>query len=117
MEETTAHSLARAPLGPGSGRLDHNVVPGLDPERHTNLMAGKLVGEPDEGAAWCLLFRLTVEGGLVHEAHDLEIEIPKLAYELLEVARVRQWHVSVHRGAIQVLAQADPPGVPSEAER
>jgi hypothetical protein len=52
----------------------------------------------------------------VSDSHDLEIEIPKLVYELLLVAQVRQWHVSVHRGAIQVLAPADPGG-PAAAGR
>ena len=36
-------------------------------------------------------------------AYDLEIEVPKLVYEMLDVARDRRWQVSMHRGALQVL--------------
>jgi molybdate transport system ATP-binding protein len=104
-------------IRPESVRLIRKDRPGPDPERHPNLMTGELVGELDEGAVWCLLFRLKAEGAPAHDTHDLEIEIPKLVYELLEVARVRQWQVSVHRGAIQVLAPADPSGAASEAAR
>jgi hypothetical protein len=82
-----------------------------------NVMAGEVVGELDEGEAWCLLWRLTRDGAPADGTHDLEIEIPKLVYELLQVARVRQWHVSVHRGAIQVLAPAVPAAMASGAER
>jgi hypothetical protein len=38
--------------------------------------------------------------------HDLEIEVPKLVYEMLEIARDRRWAVSMHRGSIQVLPSA-----------
>ena len=101
---------ARVPflVRPESVRLIRKDRPGPDPERHMNVMAGDVVGELDEGAAWCLLWRRSRDGTPA-DSHDLEIEIPKLVYELLQVARIRQWHVSIHRGAIQVLAPAEPP--------
>jgi molybdate transport system ATP-binding protein len=74
-----------------------------DPVHRMNLLSGTIVGEVDQGTAWTLLFRLDGPGEPSQGAYDLEIEIPKLVYEMLDVGRDRQWSVSMHRGALQVL--------------
>jgi molybdate transport system ATP-binding protein len=76
---------------------------GPDPRHHMNLLAGRIVGEVDHGTGWTLLFRVAGPGPPSQGAHDLEIEIPKLVYEILDLARDRDWRVSMHRGALQVL--------------
>ena len=48
-------------------------------------------------------FRIAAAGAPSQGAYDLEIEVPKLVYEILDVGRDREWQVSMHRGALQVL--------------
>ncbi len=84
-------------------RLIRKDRPGPDPVHHMNLLHGTIVGEIDQGTAWSLLFRLDGSGEPSQGSYDLEIEIPKLVYEILEVGRDRRWSVSMHRGALQVL--------------
>lgn len=84
-------------------RLIRKDRPSLDPGHHMNVMEGEVVGELDQGTTWTLFLRLDVPGEPSHGTWDLEIEIPKLVYEILEVARDRRWQISLHRGAIQVL--------------
>jgi molybdate transport system ATP-binding protein len=74
-----------------------------DPARHINLLQGRIVADRDEGTTWVLLFKLDAAGDPSQGTHDLEIEVPKLVYERLNVASDRQWDVSVHPGSIQVL--------------
>jgi ABC-type taurine transport system ATPase subunit len=38
--------------------------------------------------------------------YDLELEVPRLVYEILEIERDRHWQFSLHRGAIHVLPSA-----------
>jgi len=71
--------------------------------RQTNLFRGDIIGERDEGTTWVLFFRVAMEGSPAQGAYDLEIEIPKLVYERLNVAADRHWDVSIHPGSIQVL--------------
>jgi hypothetical protein len=68
-----------------------------------NLMAGRVVGDADFGTTWTLYFRLDEPGTPAQGEHDLEIEVPRLVYEILDIARDRQWHLSMHRGSIHVL--------------
>jgi ABC-type Fe3+/spermidine/putrescine transport system ATPase subunit len=77
---------------------------GPDPGHHMNLLRGRIVGEVDHGTAWTVLFRVTAPGAPSQGAYDLEIEMPKLVYEILDVGHDREWQVSMHRGALQVLA-------------
>jgi len=76
---------------------------GPDPVHHVNVLEGAIVGEVDQGTTWTLLFRLDAPGAPSQGAFDLEIEIPKLVHEILDVGRDRAWRVSMHRGALQVL--------------
>jgi len=87
-------------------RLIRKDRTGPDPAHHMNLLSGTIVGELDQGTVWTLLFRLDAPGAPSQGTYDLEIEIPKLVYEMLDVARDRHWRVSVHRGALQVLPTA-----------
>ncbi len=84
-------------------RLIRKDRAGPDPAHHMNLLEGRIVGEVDEGTSWTLLFRLDAPGAPSQGTYDLEIELPKLVYEILDVARDRVWQVSMHRGALQVL--------------
>ena len=73
------------------------------PGTHPNLMRGELVGEEDQGPMQTLYFRLDAGGEPSQGAHDLEIDVPRQVYEILEIARDRHWSVFVNRGSIQVL--------------
>ena len=84
-------------------RLIRKDRPGPDARHHMNLMDGEIVGEADQGTTWTLFFRLSTPGAPSQETYDLEIEVPKLVYEILEMARDRRWQISIHRGSIQVL--------------
>jgi molybdate transport system ATP-binding protein len=81
-------------------RKNRTVTDGL---RQTNLFRGDIVGERDEGATWVLYFRLQADGTPSQGHYDLEVELPKLVYERLNIAVDRTWDVSIHPGSIQVL--------------
>jgi molybdate transport system ATP-binding protein len=84
-------------------RLIRKNRPMSDGLRLTNLFHGEVVGERDEGTTWALFFRLDTPGAPSQGNYDLEIEIPKLVYERLNIAVDRHWDVSIHPGSIQVL--------------
>jgi len=77
-----------------------------DPGHHMNLMSGRVVGEADFGTTWTLHFKLDAPGGPAQGDYDLEIEVPRLVYEILEISRDRHWQLSIHRGSIHVLPSA-----------
>jgi molybdate transport system ATP-binding protein len=77
---------------------------GPDPGHHMNLLRGEIVESIDHGTSWTLLFRIAAPGPPSQGAYDLEIEVPHLVYEILDIGRDREWEVSMHRGALQVLA-------------
>jgi ABC-type Fe3+/spermidine/putrescine transport system ATPase subunit len=74
-----------------------------DPGHHMNLMEGTVVGEEDFGTTWSLRLRLDAPGEPAQGDYDLEIEVPHLVYEILEIDRDRHWQFSIHRGSIHVL--------------
>jgi molybdate transport system ATP-binding protein len=74
-----------------------------DPQHHMNLMSGRLVGEADFGTVWTLRLRLDAPGEPAQGDFDLEVEVPHLVYEILEIERDRRWQLSIHRGSIHVL--------------
>ncbi len=74
-----------------------------DPGHHMNLMSGRIVDETDFGTTWALRLRLDEPGPPAQGEYDLEVEVPRLVYEILEIARDRRWQLSIHRGSIQVL--------------
>jgi molybdate transport system ATP-binding protein len=74
-----------------------------DPSHHMNLMDGVIVGEEDFGTTWSLRVRLSEAGEPAQGDHDLEVEVPHLVYEILEIDRDRHWQFSIHRGSIHVL--------------
>jgi molybdate transport system ATP-binding protein len=74
-----------------------------DPVHHMNLMSGVVVGEEDFGTTWSLRFRLDAPGPPAQGDYDIEVEVPHLVYEILEIDRDRQWEFSIHRGSIHVL--------------
>ncbi|MBI1847116.1 MAG: ABC transporter ATP-binding protein [Candidatus Rokubacteria bacterium] len=74
-----------------------------DAAHHMNLMAGRVVAEADFGTVWTLRLRLDAPGPPAQGDFDLEVEVPRLVYEILEIERDRHWQLSVHRGSIHVL--------------
>jgi molybdate transport system ATP-binding protein len=84
-------------------RLIRKDRPGPDAEHHMNVMSGTVVREADAGSVWTLYFRLSQPGPPAQGDYDLEIEMPSLAYELLDVRHDRDWQVALHRGSIQIL--------------
>ncbi|OGK82128.1 MAG: hypothetical protein A2X52_06345 [Candidatus Rokubacteria bacterium GWC2_70_16] len=77
-----------------------------DPTHYMNRMEGRVVAQVDQGTTWTLYF--AVDGAAPHarESHDLEIEVPRLVHEMLEIGRDHRWAISMHRGSIHVLPQA-----------
>ena len=74
-----------------------------DPTHHMNVMRGTVVEEADFGTTWTLRIRLDEPGASAQGAYDLEVEVPHLVYEILEIDRDRHWDFSIHRGSIHVL--------------
>jgi molybdate transport system ATP-binding protein len=74
-----------------------------DATHHMNLMRGRIVGESDFGMVWSLRLRLDAPGAPAQGDFDLEVEVPRLVYEILEIERDRHWEFSIHRGSIHVL--------------
>jgi molybdate transport system ATP-binding protein len=74
-----------------------------DPAHHMNLMRGTIVGEEDWGTTWTLRVRLDEPGPPAQGQWDLEVEVPRLVHEILEIDRDRGWEFSIHRGSIHVL--------------
>jgi molybdate transport system ATP-binding protein len=74
---------------------------------HMNLMEGRVVRALDQGTSYILQFLVeAAPGGAEPPAQgdwDLEIEVPRLVYEMLDIAHDARWQVSMHRGAIHVL--------------
>ncbi len=71
--------------------------------RHPNIFRGAITGARDEGTSWLLFFRVHGPGEPSQGTYDLEIDVPTLVYERLGVAARREWDVSIHPGAVQVL--------------
>jgi hypothetical protein len=61
------------------------------------------VSDVDLGTTWTLRIRLDEPGAAVQGGYDLEVEVPRLVYEILEIDRDRRWQLSIHRGSIHVL--------------
>ena len=74
-----------------------------DPGHHMNLMTGTVVADEDFGTTWTLRIRLDQPGPPAQDGYDLEVEVPHLVYEILEIDRDRHWEFSIHRGSIHVL--------------
>jgi molybdate transport system ATP-binding protein len=90
-------------IRPEHARLIRKDRSPADALHHMNLMSGRVVREEDWGMSWTLYFRLDEPGAPARGDHDLEIEVPRLVYEILDIDRDRHWQLSVHRGSIQVL--------------
>jgi molybdate transport system ATP-binding protein len=87
-------------------RLIRKDREGVDSAHHMNLMTGTIVREVDFGTTWTLYFRLDEPGASAQGDYDLEVEVPRLVYEILEIDRDRHWRFSLHRGSIHVLPSA-----------
>jgi ABC-type Fe3+/spermidine/putrescine transport system ATPase subunit len=74
-----------------------------DPQHHMNRMLGSVVADEDFGATYTLRLRLDTPGPPAQGDHDLEVEVPHLVYEILDIEHDRHWEFSIHRGSIHVL--------------
>jgi ABC-type Fe3+/spermidine/putrescine transport system ATPase subunit len=74
-----------------------------DAAHHMNLIRGRIVGDADFGTVWSLRVRLDEPGEPAQGDFDLEVEVPHLVYEILEIGADRHWEFSIHRGSIHVL--------------
>jgi len=74
-----------------------------DAAHHMNLMRGTVAGEADFGTVWSLRMRLDAAGAPAQGDFDLEVEVPHLVYEILDIEHDRHWAFSIHRGSIHVL--------------
>ena len=74
-----------------------------DVRHHMNMMRGEVVADEDFGTTWLLRIRLDAPGPPAQGGWDLEVEVPHLVYEILEIERDRRWEFSIHRGSIHVL--------------
>jgi molybdate transport system ATP-binding protein len=74
-----------------------------DLRHHMNLMRGEIVADEDFGTTCTLRIRLDEPGAPAQGTYDLEVEVPHLVYEILEIERDRRWEFSIHRGSIHVL--------------
>ena len=74
-----------------------------DATHHMNLMTGVVVADEDFGTTWTLRIRLDAPGPPDQGDYDLQVEVPHLVYEILEIERDRHWEFSIHRGSIHVL--------------
>ena len=72
-------------------RKDRGV---MDPVHHMNLLSGEIVREADFGTTFTLYVRLDVPGRPAQGDYDLEVEVPRLVYEILEIGRDRHWQLS-----------------------
>jgi molybdate transport system ATP-binding protein len=72
-----------------------------------NLMQGRIVGEMNDGTMAVLSFRLDGLRLTPEREHDLEIELPVYVYERLNLATDREWHVSIKRDAMHVIAEEE----------
>ena len=87
-------------------RLIRKDRPAVDGGHHMNLMDAEIVRAADFGTTWTLYMRLRAPGPPAQGDFDLEVEVPHLVYDILEIARERRWQFSIHRGSIHVLPDA-----------
>jgi ABC-type Fe3+/spermidine/putrescine transport system ATPase subunit len=90
-------------IRPEDPRLIRKDAPPPDPAHHTNILAGSVVRDVDLGVTRTLLMRLDQPGSAAQGDYDLEVEIPRFVYDILHLARDRDWRFSLHRSAIHVL--------------
>jgi len=90
-------------IRPEHVRLVRKDRDAADAAHHMNLMLGRVVREEDWGTTWALYVRLDAAGAPAQGDFDLEIEVPRMVYEILDIARDRHWQLSIHRGSIHVL--------------
>jgi molybdate transport system ATP-binding protein len=84
-------------------RLIRKDGPPPDPVHHTNILSGSVIREADFGATRTLQVQLDEPGVPSQGDYDLEIEIPRFVYEILQIRQDRHWQFSIHRGSIHLL--------------
>lgn len=84
-------------------RLIRKDGPPPDRTHHTNILSGRVVREADRGVTWTLMVRLDAPGEPAQGEFDLEIDVPRFVYEMLDIQRQRSWQFSIHRGSLHIL--------------
>lgn len=84
-------------------RLIRKDGPPPDRTHHTNILSGRVVREADRGVTWMLMVRLDAPGEPAQGEFDLEIDVPRFVYEMLDIQRQRSWQFSIHRGSLHIL--------------
>jgi molybdate transport system ATP-binding protein len=88
---------------PEDPRLLRKDGPPPDAAHHGNILSGSVVREIDLGVTRTLMFRLDTPGPPAQGDYDLEIQVPRFVYEMLNLDRDRQWQFSIHRASVHVL--------------
>jgi len=90
-------------IRPEDLRLLRKDGPPPDPRHHNNVLSGSVVGDVDHGVTRTLQMRLDQPGATAQGGYDLEIEVPRFVYQILQIDRDRQWQFSIHRGSVHIL--------------
>jgi molybdate transport system ATP-binding protein len=84
-------------------RLIRKDGPPPDPAHHTNILAGTVVRDADFGVTRTVFMRVRAREDPAQQDYDLEIDVPRFVYDLLQLDADRDWQFSIHRGSIHVL--------------
>jgi molybdate transport system ATP-binding protein len=84
-------------------RLLRKDGPPPDPTHHNNILAGTVVEDVDRGVTRTLYMRLDESGPPAQGEYDLELDVPRFVYEMLQIEQDRRWRFSIHRGSVHVL--------------
>ena len=83
-----------------------------DSAHHMNLMSGTIVREVDLGVTWTLYIRLDEPGAPAQGDYDLEVEVPRLVYEILEISAIGTGSLPASRLDPRPAFRMTPPLVP-----
>jgi ABC-type Fe3+/spermidine/putrescine transport system ATPase subunit len=99
-------SLVAFFIRPEDVRLLRKDGPPPDPAHHTNILSGSVGSEVDHGVGRTLRMLLDEPGPAAQGGYDLEIDVPRFVYQILQIERDRRWRFSIHRGSVHVLPGA-----------
>jgi hypothetical protein len=89
---------------PEDPRLLRKDGPAPDPTHHGNILSGSVVDDIDRGVTHTLRMRLDEPGPTAQAGYDIELDVPRFVYTLLQIAQDRHWGFSIHRGSVHVLS-------------
>jgi molybdate transport system ATP-binding protein len=89
---------------PEDPRLLRKDGPVPDPTHHGNILSGSVVEDIDRGVTHTLRMRLDEPGPTAQAGYDIELDVPRFVYTLLQIAQDRHWGFSIHRGSVHLLS-------------